>query len=66
MTTHQALAYLQTWRYADITWSRVTMLWTVSLQNGMHVASAHTLEEAVDELTRPSGPGAAGAQLQAP
>lgn len=40
------LPWLEKWRYSDIYWNRITMLWQVRLQNGDHEASASTLARA--------------------
>lgn len=38
--------FIENWRYADIEWNRITMLWTVSFQQGEYVASDMSLPRA--------------------
>ena len=43
---NDVLTWLERWRYADIEWNRITMLWTVSLQQGQFTGSAPSLPRA--------------------
>lgn len=45
-SANKVLPWLEKWRYSEIDWNRITLLWTVQLQNGECVGSAATFARA--------------------